>query len=108
MNLVILSGYLGQDVESKSISQDLTISNLSLATSRFVKGEKTTDWHNIKLFNHEKLLPYLKKGSNILINGFTSTESWEKDGQKFYKTIVTVEKIELLSTPNSDQNSEPH
>ncbi len=107
MNKVILSGHIGQDVELKQLKK-ISVSEFSLATKRYSKKENgnITDWHNIKLFNHEKLVPFLKKGSRVLIEGFISTDSWKKDNRTFYKAVVTVDKIELMSVKSNNAGSD--
>jgi single-strand DNA-binding protein len=94
MNIVILSGYIGQDAKQTSL-QNCNVSEFSLATTAFFKNEKKTTWHNIKVFNHENLIPYLRKGVHISVKGHLDTNTWEKDGQKFSKTFVIADTIEL-------------
>lgn len=109
MNKVILIGHIGQDASIKEIGS-ATITEFTLATSKMVKKndawESVTEWHNVKAFKTGKLSDYLKKGQQVGIEGEIKTETWEKDGQKKYKTIIVANSIELIGNkPQSGQQS---
>ena len=79
------------------------IANISIATDdRFkdAKGEwqTRTEWHNLVAFGKtaDVFQQYIRKGAKLYIEGKMQTQSWEKDGQKFYKTVVIVEELSML------------
>lgn len=95
MNQIILLGNLGGDAEEKATEFWTT----SIATSKKYTNKKTgelvtqTDWHNLNLGKFFKnVIPYLKKGTKVLITG--EQRNTEKDGKYF--SFVQVDKLELL------------
>jgi len=101
MNRVTLFGRLGKDPELKQAG-GTSILKFSLATSeRKKQGEQWidhTEWHSVVVFGKraEALSRLLAKGSRVLVEGKLRTSSWEKDGQKQYKTEVIADDVELL------------
>ena len=109
-NKCIFIGRLGRDPELKYTPDGMAVCNFSLATSDRYKdknGEKkeVTDWHNITAYNRraEICAEYLKKGSQVYIEGKLKTQSWEKDGQRHYKTFVVLEDLEMLGSKKDSQ-----
>ncbi|HVH41872.1 MAG TPA: single-stranded DNA-binding protein [Labilithrix sp.] len=100
LNLVTLFGNLGADPELKQHEKGPVL-KMRLATSHSWrnkeenKKEERTEWHNLTMFGPraEALSKYLHKGSKILIQGHLQTSSWEKDGQKHYKTEIIVDDL---------------
>jgi single-strand DNA-binding protein len=99
VNKVILVGTCGQDPETKFMPSGDAVTNLSLATSEQWKdkqsGEKKekTEWHRVTLFGKvaEIAGEYLRKGSQVYIEGRLQTREWEKDGIKRYTTEIIVD-----------------
>lgn len=99
VNKVILVGTCGQDPEVKYLSNGNAVTNLSLATSEQWKdkqsGEKKekTEWHRVVIFGKvaEIAGEYLRKGSQVYIEGKLQTREWEKDGIKRYSTEIVVD-----------------
>ena len=111
VNKVILLGNLGKDPEVRRLDDGRGVANFSLATSETYKnksGEKVTntEWHNIVLWSPLADIAenYLKKGSQVYIEGKISNRSYEdKDGVKKYISEVVGREITLLGrAPNSD------
>ena len=104
VNKVILLGNLGKDPEVRRLDDGRGVANFSLATSETYKnksGEKVTntEWHNIVLWSPlaEIAESYLKKGSQVYIEGKISNRSYEdKDGIKKYVSEVVGRDITLL------------
>lgn len=100
LNLVTLFGNIGAEPELK-LHDKGPVLKMRLATSyaRFNKEdnkkEETTEWHNLVMFGPraEGLAKHLHKGSKILVQGHLKTSSWEKDGQKRYKTEIIVDDL---------------
>ena len=104
VNKVILIGNVGKDPEVRYLDNNLPICKLSLATSEVYKnkaGEKvtTTEWHNVILWRGlaEVAEKYVKKGSQIYIEGRLRTRSFDdKDKIKRYTTEIVADVMQLL------------
>ena len=114
VNKVILLGHLGKDPDVKKLDSGKSVANFSLATSEVYKnkeGEKVTntEWHNIVLWSPlaEIAESYLKKGSQLYLEGKISNRSYEdKDGVKKYISEVVGRDITLLGKPASGGSNE--
>lgn len=99
VNKVILVGTCGQDPEVRYLPNGNAVTNLSLATSEQwtdkQSGQKVekTEWHRVSLFGKvaEIAGEYLRKGSQVYIEGKLQTREWEKDGIKRYSTEIVVD-----------------
>ena len=112
VNKVILLGNLGKDPEVRRLDDGRGVANFSLATSETYKnksGEKVTntEWHNIVLWSPLADIAenYLKKGSQVYIEGKISNRSYEdKDGVKKYISEVVGREITLLGRAASSDS----
>lgn len=99
VNKVILVGTCGQDPEVRYLPNGNAVTNLSLATSEQWTDKQTgqkvekTEWHRVSLFGKvaEIAGEYLRKGSQVYIEGKLQTREWEKDGIKRYTTEIVVD-----------------
>lgn len=102
LNKVLLIGTLGRDPESRTMQDGSPVVNLSMATSEIWRdkssGEKRerTEWHRIVIFN-ENLAKvaqnYLKKGSQVYIEGSLQTRKWtDQSGVEKYTTEVVLQR----------------
>ena len=102
LNKVLLIGRLGADPEIKQMVNGKSVARLSLATSQSWKDKNTgekkekTEWHRIVVFNEglvNVIKQYLKKGSQVYIEGQLSTRKWkdEQTGQDKYSTEVLIQ-----------------
>ncbi|GKQ32351.1 single-stranded DNA-binding protein [Pseudomonas syringae pv. theae] len=99
INKVILVGTCGQDPDCRYLPNGTAVTNLSLATSEQwtdkQSGQKVekTEWHRVSLFGKvaEIAGEYLRKGSQVYIEGKLQTREWEKDGIKRYSTEIVVD-----------------
>ena len=107
LNKVYLIGNLTRDPELKSLPSGTKVTNFSIATNRYWKDAKTgekkeqSEFHNIVVFGPqaETSAKYLKKGSNVLIEGRIQTRSWDAtDGTKKYRTEVIAESVQFGNT----------
>jgi single-strand DNA-binding protein len=103
VNKVILIGRLGADPDKRAMPDGTAVCNFSLATSTIsVKnGERKeyTEWHKCSAFNKAAEIAgeYLKKGSQVFVEGSQRTRKWQdKDGQERYTTEVVVGRLVLL------------
>lgn len=106
INKVILVGNLGRDPETRYAQNGNPITNFSIATTEGWRDKETgqnnerTEWHNVVCFSRlaEIASQYLKKGSQVYIEGSLRTSSWEQDGQKKYKTEVIARELQMLGS----------
>lgn len=105
INKAILVGFCGKDPEVRKLDSGVSVASITLATTErgYTTKEGTvvpdrTEWHNIVAWKGlaEIAEKYIKKGSQIYVEGKITTRSWEKDGVKFYRTEIVAESIELL------------
>jgi single-strand DNA-binding protein len=104
INKVILVGNVGNDPDIRHIDQNTTVVNFSMATSETYKDKQgqpitNTEWHKVTAWRWqaEFVEKYVKKGSQVYIEGKLKTRSWDdKDGNKRYTTEVIVDQIKLL------------
>lgn len=105
VNKAILVGHLGRDPEIRYAASGAAIANVSLATSESWKdkttGENTerTEWHRVVFFGRlaEIVGEYLKKGSQVYVEGRIQTRKWQdKDGNDRYTTEVVANEMQML------------
>ena len=108
VNKVILVGNLGRDPETRYMPDGNAITNVSIATTEVWKdknGEKQekTEWHRVAFYNRgnyklaEIAGEYLKKGSQIYVEGRLQTRKWQdKDGVDKYTTEVIADAMQML------------
>jgi single-strand DNA-binding protein len=113
VNKVILVGTCGQDPDVRYLPNGNAVTNLSLATSEQWTDKQTnqkvekTEWHRVSLFGKvaEIAGEYLRKGSQVYIEGKLQTREWEKDGIKRYTTEIVVDmqgRMQLLGGKPQD------
>lgn len=104
VNKAIIIGNLGKDPEMRYMPSGDAICNFSLATTDSWKdknGEKQekTEWHRISMFGKlaEIAGEYLKKGSQVYVEGRIQTRKWtNKEGQDQYTTEIVADKMQML------------
>src|SRR3989344_9641438 len=102
LNKAMVFGNLTRDPEVRAMPNGGQVCNFGLATNRVykkadgTKGEQT-EFHNIVVFGRqaETCAQYLKKGSQALIEGRLQTRSWDKDGQKQYRTEIVADRVQF-------------
>ncbi len=102
INKVILFGNLTRDPELRALPSGMNVVNFSIATNRVYKDkdgnkQEQTDFHNIVVFGRQAdtVNQYMKKGSSVLVEGRLQTRSWDKDGQKQYRTEVVADRVQF-------------
>lgn len=106
LNKAMLIGRLGQDPEVRYTQSNTAVANFSLATNERYKDrngefQERTEWHRIVAWGRtaEICQEYLKKGSQVYIEGPIQTREWEdKDGQKKYTTEVKALTMQMLDS----------
>ncbi len=105
INKVILVGNLGADPEVRYTQSGSPVANLRIATSERWKDKQSgepqerTEWHRVVLFGKlgEIAEQYLKKGSQVYIEGRLQTRKWQgQDGQDRYSTEVVGNDMQML------------
>ena len=107
VNKIILVGNLGRDPETRYMPDGAAITNVSVATSYQwtdkASGEKKeeTEWHRVMFRGKlaEIAGEYLKKGSQVYVEGRLRTRKWQdKDGQDRYTTEIVAERMQMLGS----------
>mgnify|MGYP006274015023 CR=1 FL=1 len=106
-NSVQLIGRLGNDPEVKNFESGKKMATFSLATNETYynnKGDKVEDtqWHNIVVWGKKSDIveQYLKKGSEIAMEGKLINRSYEKNGEKKYITEISLNELQMLGKKN--------
>ena len=105
INKIILIGNLGADPELRQSGSGTAICNIRLATTESWKDKSTgekrevTEWHRVVMYRQlaEIADRYLKKGSQVYIEGRIRTRKWQdKDGQERYTTEIEASEMKML------------
>ncbi len=114
VNKVFLLGNVGKDPEIRTTAGGMTVASFSLATADRAKdaqgnwGDKT-EWHNLVAFQRtaEIVRDYVKKGTQIFVEGKIQTRSWDdkESGAKKYRTEILVNELSLLGGRGADGGS---
>lgn len=115
INKATILGVLGRDPEVKYASNGNAVCTLSVATNEEWKDKQTgekkeaVEWHSVKIFGRlaEVAGEYLTKGARVYLEGKIKTESWEKDGEKKYKTVIIADEMIMLGEPGAQRASRP-
>jgi len=115
VNKVILIGNLGRDPETRFLPSGSAVANISVATTDTWKdktsGEKkeATEWHRVVFFGRlaEIVGEYLKKGSQVYVEGRLQTRKYEKDGQDHYSTEIIADTMKMLGSRSGMGSGEP-
>ena len=114
INRVTIVGNLGQDPETKALPSGSYVTNISVATTEEWKDKQTgkkescTEWHRIVFFNRlaEIAGEYLKKGSQVYIEGKLQTRKWQdQNGQDRYTTEIVGKEMQMLGSKGSQENN---
>ena len=120
LNRVMLIGNLGRDAETRFTTNNVSITNFSLATTRSYKDkdgnwQNETTWHNVTGFNLSDFYKEsLKKGKKFYIEGRISKRDYnDKDGNKRTSTDIIIEQLIPLEaskniTEGTAENSESY
>jgi single-strand DNA-binding protein len=116
LNKVILIGNVGRDPEVRYVTDNVPVASFTLATTK--RGYKTqdgkevpekTEWHNIVVWRGLAKVAeqYVKKGTQLYIEGELQTRNWEKDGVKHYTTEIIANDMQLLGRRSDNVASAP-
>ena len=105
INKVIIVGNLGNDPETRYMPSGSAVTNLTVATNESWKDKATgeqkdrTEWHKVAMFNRlaEIAAEYLRKGSQVYIEGKLRTRKWQdKNGQDRWTTEIIADEMQML------------
>ena len=111
INKVILVGNLGVDPETRYMPSGAAVTNIRIATSESWKDKQTgeqqerTEWHRVVFFGKiaEIAAEYLRKGSQVYIEGALRTRKWQgQDGQDRYTTEIVASEMQMLGGRGGD------
>lgn len=115
VNKVIIVGNLGKDPETRYPPSGDAVTNIVVATTETWKdkasGEKreATEWHRVVFFGKlaEIAGQYLKKGSQVYLEGKLKTRKWQdKDGQDRFTTEINADEMKMLGSKGDGQQQE--
>ncbi|MEN9920654.1 MAG: hypothetical protein RL538_547 [Candidatus Parcubacteria bacterium] len=102
LNKAMIYGNLTRDPEMKALPSGMQVCSLSIATNRVYmdrdgKKQENTDYHNVVVFGKqaETSAKWLTKGSGVYVEGRLQTRSWDKDGQKQYRTEIVADRVQF-------------
>lgn len=116
INKVILVGNLGADPETRYMPSGSAVTNLSVATSEQWKDKQSgeqkerTEWHKVAMFNRlaEIAAEYLRKGSQVYIEGKLRTRKWQdRDGKDRWTTEIIADEMQMLGGRGGGGGSAP-
>ena len=105
VNKVIVVGNLGSDPETRYMPSGSAVTNLSVATNESWKDKQTgeqkerTEWHKVAMFGRlaEIAAEYLRKGSQVYIEGKLRTRKWQdQQGNDRYTTEIIADEMQML------------
>ena len=114
INKVIVVGNLGADPDSRTMPSGNAVTNISVATSESWNDKETgekqekTEWHRVVFFGRlaEIASDYLKKGSQVYIEGKLQTRKWEdKEGNERWTTEIVANQMQMLGERMSQGTS---
>jgi len=105
INKVILVGNLGADPDTRYMPSGKAVTNIRVATSESWKDKQTgdqqerTEWHSVVMYDKlgEIAAEYLRKGSQVYIEGKLRTRKWQdKEGKDRYTTEIIADQMQML------------
>ena len=114
LNRVMILGNLGADPELRVTQSGQSVLGMRIATSETwldknnARQEKT-EWHSVSLWGKrgEALAKILRKGERIFVEGSLRTSTYEKDGEKRYRTDIVAQKVFLAGKPKGQDSQRP-
>ena len=107
INKAILIGHLGADPETRYMPSGSAVTNLRLATTESWEDKESgeqqerTEWHNVAMFGRlaEIAAEYLRKGSQVYIEGRIRTRKWQdRDGNDRWTTEIVANEMQMLGS----------
>jgi single-strand DNA-binding protein len=106
LNKAFIIGNLTRDPELKALPSGMKVCSFGIATNSVFKDkegkrQENTEFHNIAAFGKtgELAAQYLKKGSQVYVEGRLQTRSWESNGEKKYRTEIIATTVQFGNRP---------
>ncbi len=113
LNKAMIYGNLTRDPEVKSLPSGMQVCSFSVATNRVYndrdgKKQEQTEYHNIVAFGKLADITgkFLKKGRPVYVEGRLTTRSWDKDGQKQYRTEIIMDNFQFGASVGGNEGGE--
>ena len=108
LNVVVLSGRLGNDPNLRSTSGGTSVCGFNLAVDRGYGDKKKTVWISVEAWGKtaEAVSRLVQKGKRIQVTGELDQESWEKDGNKHTRMKVVANKIDIIDFVEKGESQE--
>ena len=111
VNKVILVGNVGLDPEVRTLETGVKVARIRLATTERIFNRQTnettehTEWHTVTLWRGlaEVIDKYVRKGSQLYIEGRLRSREWEKDGQRHFGIEIVADDMKLLGRRADNQ-----
>jgi single-strand DNA-binding protein len=114
LNKAIIIGNLTRDPEMRALPSGVSVANFAVATSRVWKDkngakQEDTQFHNVVVFGPQadSIGQYLKKGSNVLVEGRMQTRSWDSPEGKKYRTEIVADRVQFGPRPMGGGTATP-
>lgn len=115
INKVILVGNVGIDPEVRTLETGVKVARVRLATSERIFNRQTnettehTEWHTVTLWRGlaEVADKYVRRGSQLYIEGSLRTREWERDSVKHYATEIVADEMKLLGRRQDGAPQQP-
>lgn len=113
LNKAFIIGNLTRDPELKAIPSGIKVCSFSVATNRVWKDkngarQEAADYHNVVVFGRqaETVAQYMKKGSQVMVEGRMQTRSWDDQatGTKKYRTEVIADRVQFGSNTGGSKS----
>lgn len=107
MNTVVLLGRITAPLELKQTQSGKSVVSFSLAVKRPYEKD-VTDFYNVTAWNKqaELLSMYVDKGNRLCVRGHLQNSSWEKNGQKHYRTDIVAEEVLFVDSKGENDNAQ--
>lgn len=108
MNFIWLAGYLGNDPEENFTPNGQKVHSFRLAVRAYRKGEEETLWYRITIWGDHRLLPYIKKGSAVIVGGDLRKPRiyQDREGRPQVSLEVTAEVLRFSPFGKSDRSQQ--
>lgn len=115
INKVILVGNVGADPEVRTLDSGVKMARIRIATTEKVPNKDksgytdVTEWHNVTLWRNlaDVADKYLRKGSQVYLEGKLRTREYDKNGTKCYTTEIVAEELKMLGKREASSTPAP-
>lgn len=108
VNMVIILGRLGKEPMKNGPAVKFSVATTEKWKGKDGQEQSRTEWHNITTFGKlsDICLQYLKKGTEVYIQGRLQTDTYDKNGVKTYSTSIIADKVQFLGGGSGQAKNE--